>query len=248
MAARSVRLDEGVRVPTCAAAAGGDACSREPVPGAYLGYAQETIIDLVEVRSRRIWDLLAEAHEAGIPLVQVGKGPDSVLIAREPVRVIMGARQDEQEIVLSPALMDGDVVINRDACVFVGDPVHGLAWRDRLGDGPLRLGPLARALDESVRRALGGPPVRVPAAHRERFFEHVYPELRGAVEVVSDGSVELPESGRAQLALAVAMLGEDGAPARLVVADPLRRARPRRATVDDGSGELASRTAGAAGA
>ena len=179
-------------------------------PGAYLGYGQEAIIDLVEVRSRRIWDLLAEAHEAGMPLVQVGKGPGSVLIAREPVRVIMGARQDEQEIVLSPALMDGDVVINRDACVFVGDPVHGLVWRDQSGDGPLRLGPLARALDGSVRRALGGPPVRVPAAARERFFEHVYPELRGAVEVVSDGSIELPESGRAQLALAVAVLGEGG--------------------------------------
>ncbi len=179
-------------------------------PGAYLGYGREAIIDLVEVRSRRIWDLLAEAHEAGVPLVQVGKGPGSVLIVQEPVRVIMGARQDEQDIVLSPALMDGDVMINRDLCVFVGDPTHGLVWRDQSGDGPLRLGPLARAVDGSVRRALGGPPVRVPAAQRERFFEHVYPELRGAVEVVSDGSIELPESGRARLAVAVAVLGEGG--------------------------------------
>jgi superfamily II DNA or RNA helicase len=179
-------------------------------PGAYLGYGHEAIVDLVEVRSRRIWDLLAEAREADMPLVQVGKRVGSVLIAQEPVRVTMSARQDEDDIVLTPALVHGDVAINRATCIFVGDPAHGLVWSDQSGDSPLWLGPLARALDGSVRRALGGPPVRVPAAQRERFFEHVYPQLRGAVEVVSDGSIDLPESGRTQLALAVAVLGEGG--------------------------------------
>ena len=129
-------------------------------PGAYVGHGPQAVVELLAVRSRRIWDVLAEAEEAGVPLMTVGKGPGSVLLAREPVRVTMSARQDDAGMVLTPALMAGEAVVGRDAWLLAGEPAHGVVWWEESGQGPLRLAPLSRTLDKSLRLALVSPPVR----------------------------------------------------------------------------------------
>jgi hypothetical protein len=55
----------------------------------YYGSGAGTNLFLDEFGSRRIWDLLAEAQESGLPLVQYGKNAPPVLVARHPARVAM---------------------------------------------------------------------------------------------------------------------------------------------------------------
>src|SRR5262249_60386131 len=50
-------------------------------------YGHQQMIYLDEFKSRRIWDLLAEADEIGLPLVQAGKLAGPVIVGPRPGRV-----------------------------------------------------------------------------------------------------------------------------------------------------------------
>jgi hypothetical protein len=62
----------------------------------YYGSYQQTVF-LDSFGSRRIWDLLAEAQEIGLPLVQAGKWAAPVVVASSPARVGVRAARDGAE-------------------------------------------------------------------------------------------------------------------------------------------------------
>ncbi|HWG99854.1 MAG TPA: SNF2-related protein [Pilimelia sp.] len=175
----------------------------------YYHTAQALYLD--SFPSRRIWDLLAEAHEAGLPLVQAGKWAGPVVPAPAAVRPSLRAERDGADLVLVPGLSAGGAVIAGECCTLVGDPAHGVAWwavrgepapppRDRV----LWLAALHRPLGPDLVGMLAGQPVRIPSVDVERFLARYYPRLARRVEIVpADDSVRLPDLGAATLTLAV---------------------------------------------
>ncbi|MGC4748434.1 SNF2-related protein [Micromonospora sp. DT201] len=167
-------------------------------------------IALHEFASRRIWDLLAEADEAGLPLVQAGKRGGPVVLGR-PARLSVQVGRADGELVLAPTLSAGGTPIPVSRVLLVGEPAHGLAGLAELS-GPdarsgvpaLWLAPLAGTLLPGMVRALAGPAIRIPAAEEEQFFDRFYPELLRQVEVfAADPAVQLPTVGPATLTATV---------------------------------------------
>jgi superfamily II DNA or RNA helicase len=172
----------------------------------YYGSGSANIY-LDEFRSRRIWDLLMEAQEAGLPLVQWGKNTRPVVVASRPARVSMQVDNVDGVLSLQAVLQDEDVPVDLESTVFVGEPAHGIAtWRTRGAAGPseriLRLAPLASPLPRPARKALAAPGIEIPGEQQERFFAEFYPSLARQMEVVPVGSaVSLPKVGAPVLTL-----------------------------------------------
>ncbi|MEV0807256.1 DEAD/DEAH box helicase [Micromonospora sp. NPDC050200] len=180
-------------------------------PYRYYGGHQQTI-SLDAFESRRIWDLLVEADEAGLPLVQAGKQAAPVVVGRRPARLSVRVDRTEEGLVLEPTLLADGVPVAAEHSLIVGEPAHGVAWWGERGAAEprpaarvLRLAPLAGAMPTGVVKALAGSPVRIPAVDETRFFERFYPDLIRQVEVVAAGpSVRLPEVGPSTLTLTMA--------------------------------------------
>ncbi|WP_121158645.1 DEAD/DEAH box helicase [Micromonospora pisi] len=177
----------------------------------YYGGPQQTLY-LDGFESRRIWDLLAEAEEVGLPLVQAGKHAGPVIVGRRPVRLSLRVDRTDDELVVEPTLLADAVPLPQEHSVLVGDPVHGVAWwgergaaEPRPGERVLRLAPLAGVVTPGAVKALTRSPIRIPAADETRFFERFYPDLLRQVDVVAAGpSVRLPEVGPPTLTLTMA--------------------------------------------
>jgi superfamily II DNA or RNA helicase len=156
---------------------------------------------LDEFGSRRIWDLLAEAQESGLPLVQYGKHARPVVVARRPAQVSMQVDRVGGDLLLEAVVQDDGLPIDVESALFVGEPAHGVAsWGVRREAGSaervLRLAPLARPLPESARTALTAPSIRIPGEQEKRFFAEFYPSLVRQWEVIPAGpAVGLPEVG-----------------------------------------------------
>jgi superfamily II DNA or RNA helicase len=171
------------------------------------GSSHQQPIFLDSFGSRRIWDLLAEAREAGLPLVQAGRVAGPVIVSHRPVRVSMSVDRAEGDLVLAPRLVDGDANVNADGMLLVGEPAHGLVWWATDGelephprDRTLRLAPLVGSVPADLAAMLAGPAIRIPARDEARFLDEFYPNLLRRFEVVaSDESVQLPEPGPATL-------------------------------------------------
>jgi superfamily II DNA or RNA helicase len=176
----------------------------------YYGYPQHAIF-LDEFESRRIWDLLAEAEEIGLPLVPAGKSAAAVTMSRESARMSVRADRVDDELVLVPTLLVDDVPVAPECSALVGQPAHGLVWWGGRGDPApqprdrvLRFAPLAAPLTAGLEKALAGPVIRIPAHDEHRFLQEHYPGLLRRVEVVAAGAaVRLPDLGPAALTLTV---------------------------------------------
>jgi superfamily II DNA or RNA helicase len=176
----------------------------------YYGYHQQTVF-LDAFSSRRIWDLLAEAEEIGLPLVQAGKAAAPVAVSRGPARMSVQADRVGDELVLVPTLLVDDVPVAPDHSLLVGRPAHGVVWWGVRGgpvpqpkDRVLRLAPLAAPLASGLEKALAGPAIRIPARDEHRFFQEYYPGLLRRVDVVAaEGAAGLPGLGPATLTLTV---------------------------------------------
>ncbi|WP_204033008.1 DEAD/DEAH box helicase [Micromonospora qiuiae] len=181
--------------------------AHDPYGYYYGGHRQAVFLD--EFESRRIWDLLIEADEAGLALVQPGKNPAPVVISRMPARLSLRVDRAEDELVLEPALSADGTPIRAAQLAFVGQPAHGVAWwgepdaaTPRPGKPALRLAPLAGPLSRGMTRTLSRPAIRIPAAEEERFFDRFYPDLLRQVEVLPAGpAVRLPAVGPVTLAM-----------------------------------------------
>jgi superfamily II DNA or RNA helicase len=174
----------------------------------YRSYQQQ-VVYLDEFATRRIWDLLAEAAEVGLPLVQSTKLAGPVLVLSDPARTLIQAERCDDDLLLTTTLLADGVPVDPEYAVLVGKPAHGVAWwgvRGQPAPAPknrvLRLAPLASPVTPDVAKMLVSPAIRVPASDEERFFERYYPSLLRRVEVVALGpEVRLPEPGTAVLTL-----------------------------------------------
>ena len=184
----------------------------------YYGYHPQTLY-LESIPSRRIWDLLAEARELGLPLVQADRRATPVMLVAGPARVSVRVGRSGSGLDLDPRLavdgpaggVTGPPEIPLDAALLLGEPAHGVAWwrlpgepEPEPGNRILRLAPLAGALDADLRDLLTGGTVRIPGRDEDRFLRNYYPGLRQRVSVLpADESVALPEARPPVLVLSV---------------------------------------------
>jgi superfamily II DNA or RNA helicase len=177
----------------------------------HYGYHEPATILLDDFPSRRIWDLLAEAGEIGLPLVLAGKAAAPVTVAQAPARFSIQARRADDGLELAPALMIDGAVVAAECSALLGYPAHGVAWWGVQGgpmpaakDRVLRLAPLVGVLPRGMESALTATPIVVPTRDEHRFFQEHYPRLLRQVQVVASGEdLKLPEAGPATLTFTV---------------------------------------------
>jgi superfamily II DNA or RNA helicase len=161
--------------------------------------------------SRRIWDLLAEATEAGLPLVYADRLFSPVRLCSEPAKVSVEVSTADGALVLDPMLVAGPHRVPMESSIPIGDPTHGFAWwqpsQGRRAAGTeldLRLAPVTETIDHQVRDLLLGGAITVPAPDQDRFLTEYYPQLRQRVAVVNrDDDLVLPQPAPPRLRLTV---------------------------------------------
>jgi hypothetical protein len=161
--------------------------------------SSDEVVWLETINSRRLWDLLTEARDLDLPLIQAGRQALPVELRVSPASVTLDATRDQAGLALRPRVgVDGEEV-PLGSSLLVGKPAHGIAWWDDRNDRPgpgvhLSLAPFAAPVDEDLRRFLGSTPLKVPQRDEERFLRDFYPRLQRRIDVrSSNGSVDLPE-------------------------------------------------------
>ncbi len=189
--------------------------------GQFAGYA-EPAVHLDEL-GPIVWSLLEQAREVGLELVPT-RGEAGPVVLAPAVALELDLRADDPEAgdrsvaALRPVLRAGDHTVELQRVHLVGEPAHGVSVADPETAGVLagrssrpaatpglvlaRLEPRPdEALDRLLRRRGA---LEIPAGELPRFLTRYYPPLRQAVTVVSsDGSVELPEVPRPEVAVTV---------------------------------------------
>jgi superfamily II DNA or RNA helicase len=177
----------------------------------YYPHGDERSIDLSSFESSRLWPLLDEAEEAGLPLVYGHK-----LGAVERYRsaeLCLDVTQDEPEgkLTIAPVIRvdgtgaDGTGADGAEGAVpvrFIGTEAHGVVYLDQAeaqrGADPagwrFRLARLTRRVPAQLQAmALAGQRLEVPAGEQARFRDQFYPRLRQMAAVISsDGSFTPP--------------------------------------------------------
>src|SRR2546423_11107774 len=119
------------------------------------------------VQTRRVWDLLCEATEAGLPLVQADRAGTSVVVSSAAAAPVLHVRRTDAGLELAAHLeVDGRPVPDH-ALLLLGRPPHGVAWRDGTSSSSsaarcLWLAPVASRMDEGLEALLQADPVAVP--------------------------------------------------------------------------------------
>nr|GID82537.1 DNA helicase [Actinoplanes derwentensis] len=170
----------------------------------YRYYFDDRVLYLDQFPNRRVWDVLLEAQQDGLPLVAAGKAADPVTVRTEPVGFSVRADREGGALRLRPVLSDGDTALDPERLSLIGEPAHGVAWWDLAKDKPraLRLAPLARPVGTEAALALAAPPIVVPVDEEPKFLRQYYPGLaRQSAVVAVDDSVALPDLDQATLTL-----------------------------------------------
>jgi len=156
-----------------------------------------TWLDLTDIDSRRVWDLLSELREAGLPFITTGR-PAADAVIEEPVT----ARLDV-------AAVPGGLDVSCHLLTGAGEPVPddaaslaeeaALAWwapgTDRRGRPvrSLHVAAVPAGLRPHLDAVRGFVPVRVPPGDAERFAAEYLPRLPEAVTVRTSGDVPRPQ-------------------------------------------------------
>jgi superfamily II DNA or RNA helicase len=160
--------------------------------------SSDEVVWLETINSRRLWDLLIEARDLELPLLQSGRLPLPVDLRASPASVTLDATRDEVGLALRPRVGMDDEEVPLASSLLVGKPAHGIAWWNDRNDPPgaglqLSLAPFAAPVAEDLRRFLGSTPLRVPQRDEDRFLRDFYPRLRRRIDIdSSDDSVDLP--------------------------------------------------------
>jgi len=161
--------------------------------------SSDEVVWLETINSRRLWDLLTEARDRELPLLQAGRQALPVDLRASPASVTLDATRDDGGLALRPRVGVADEEVPLASSLLVGKPAHGIAWWDDRIDPPgagvhLSLAPFAAPVAEDLRRFLGSTPLAVPQRDEQRFLRDFYPRLRRRIDVhSSNGSVDLPE-------------------------------------------------------
>jgi superfamily II DNA or RNA helicase len=164
----------------------------------YYGYGRENVLWLETVPTRRVWDLLGEATEAGLPLVQADRHGSPVVVCSAGATPALHVRRTDAGLELAARLEAGDRPVPGDSLLLLGRPRHGVAWWDPTPSSSgatrsLRLAPIVSHLDEGLEALLHAEPVAIPRSDERRFLTEYYPALRRRLPLVAtDGSVDLP--------------------------------------------------------
>ena len=208
-------------------------------------YSYETEVWLERINSRRLWDLLAEAHEIQVPLVSSTRLGLPVTVATAPAIAAIDLTRSGRDLQVGPQVEVDGQLVPLGSSLLIGSPPHGIAWWDeQSGTGgrtsaastpPLHLAPFPRALDDRLTAFLHASPLKVPGRDEQRFLEQLCSAMTRRVAVRStDESVPLPQPAPAILVLSLAYIGEHrlslawargraGAPARAPLWEGARR-------------------------
>jgi superfamily II DNA or RNA helicase len=149
-------------------------------------------LSLGTISSRRVWDLLLEAQEAGLPLVLAGRHAEPVRVHAESVVARLDVGRASGELVVRPLLELATTTVPAEHTTL-GDPAHGVVWASASQNGGLELARLSAPPNPVIARLAVSGPLRVPEADERRFLEGYLAQLAQHVEVVCrDDSVELP--------------------------------------------------------
>jgi superfamily II DNA or RNA helicase len=185
----------------------------DPRKAYYYSYSSPAALYLESVTSRRVWDLLAEAQEIGLPLVLPDRHATPVVVHSRPAQLAMRVARSDAGLDLVPGVeLDGEA-LPLGTSLLLGDPAHGIAWWQTAGGAdaaplpPLRIARLTGAVDPGLRRLLAAGPIAVPVRDEERFLRTYYPALRRRVALVpADESLALPTESPPVLTLAARRL------------------------------------------
>ncbi len=184
------------------------ALSRLSRRGSAYRYGDD-VVWLESITSRRLWDLLGEAHDLGMALVGATRPPTPVIVHSSSAAPVMEvSRPDPSGLSLTAALVLDGQPVPLASSVLLGWPAHGIAWWDErsagLGPASLELAALTTPLDDAMCELLETRVLDVPADDEDRFFRSFLPTLRRRLPVrSSDPEVELPEEATPVLVLSV---------------------------------------------
>ena len=174
----------------------------------YFSYSTaDEAVWLQTINSRRLWDLLAEAKDVGLPMIQSGRQTLPVDLRPDPAPVVIDATRPAPGLELCPRVTAVGEDVPLGSSLLIGEPAHGIAWWDAPDGIPtpltrLALAPFETPVDDHLRSLLAFGAITVPPEDEDRFLRELYPSLRRRIVVVSsDDSVDLPELPAARLVL-----------------------------------------------
>jgi hypothetical protein len=141
-------------------------------------------LDLTDVDSRRVWDLLCELRDCGLPFVTTLR-PSVEAVVHDPLEARLDVRGAADGLDVSCHLLTGPEPgpepVPGHAVALADDAA--LAW---WANGPrrvLHVAPVPAALSPHLPAVRAFEPVRVPAADADRFVAGYLPKLPDAVAV-----------------------------------------------------------------
>ena len=184
------------------------ALSRLSSGRSYYSY-NDHMVSLETINSRRLWDLLGEARDLRVPLVQAERGASPVTLHRSSARLTLDVTRTDEGFELQPRVTVDEHAVPAVSSLLLGTPAHGIAWWNTRSPSSkeeprLELAALDHPVDEGMRAFLGSTTLGVPRQAEGRFLGTFLPTLRRKLAVTSsDASVELPEDKPAALVLSV---------------------------------------------
>ncbi|MDX6273398.1 MAG: hypothetical protein QOJ92_608 [Frankiales bacterium] len=152
--------------------------------------------------SPRLWSLLAQARELGVPLLAGHRGGLAVHVDTETAAFTVDVDRDAGDLVLRPKVMLADEELDLRTAVLLGQPAHGLAWWTEGATHRLRLTPFAEPVPAALMGLLDKPELAIPAEDEDLFVrDYLGPLTEQAHLVVRDPTIELPEPGPPVLVL-----------------------------------------------
>ncbi|NJC21450.1 superfamily II DNA or RNA helicase [Arthrobacter pigmenti] len=177
--------------------------------GYNYGYGRDQTMKLSDFKNPLLWDLLAQARQAGVKLLGADKVQTVTLC--KSVSVHLDVVSDGSGLSLSPyAEIDGEA-LDPTALGVIGSPAHGLFFwnneeaRRSLTGRHITLAPTTGPLHEALSSLIAArEPLQIPDAGRQAFLDDYYPQLRHRISVISrDGSVALPDIAPPALLLTI---------------------------------------------
>jgi len=154
-------------------------------------------LDLTDIDSRRVWDLLCELRDAGLPFV-TNTRPAATAVIEDPVEARLDVRAVPDGLDVSCRVLTGDGEHLPDDAVTLADDTAlawwspGVAARGR-ATRSLHVAPVPVALVPHLAAVRAFAPVHVPARDAGRFTAEYLPRLQQAVAVRTTGDVPQPQ-------------------------------------------------------